>query len=107
MCGLSVQFQIYTLYKFDPVKDFVIDRMRLSFNTLKKEFLTYMWPDMGDNGAHEINQGDPNVAGLISINQFRESLQHVKWTKNNKGIPAFLIVNPLRIGLVDGRQKNI
>lgn len=81
VCGLSALFRLYTLYKFDPVKDFVIDRIHLSFNTLKKEFLTYMWPDMRDNGTQEINQRDPNVGGLIPRNQFRESLEHVKWTK--------------------------
>ena len=77
------------MYKFDPVKDVVIDRMHLCFNTLKKEFLTYMWADMGENAEREVNERDPSVGGLVSRNRFGMSLAHVKWTKQQKasGVP--------------------
>ena len=99
--AFSVLFQLYSLYEFDPVKDFVIDRMHLSFNTLKKEFITYMWADMGDNGAREIKQRDPSDQEIISRKHLSMSTG-----PNNNELLVFLIVNPLKLGVVDGKRMN-
>ena len=34
--GVSILLKLYKLYKFDPIRDMVIDRMHLSFNMLKR-----------------------------------------------------------------------
>ena len=39
----SVLFQLYSLYEFDPVKDFVIDRMHLSFSICPKEGISHIY----------------------------------------------------------------
>ena len=42
--GVSFLYKLHSLYGFDPVRDMVVDRMHLSFNLLKKEFLDCLWP---------------------------------------------------------------
>jgi succinate dehydrogenase/fumarate reductase-like Fe-S protein len=59
--GVSFLFELYSLYAFDPVKDMVIDRMHLTFNMLKREFIDQMWVDMGINSDIPINDRDPTV----------------------------------------------
>ena len=65
VCGLSVLFNLHKLYGFEPIKDMVIDRMHLNFNMLKREFLTNIWKDMGENSLKEVNDRKPEDGGLI------------------------------------------
>lgn len=88
--GVSILFQLHTLCGFDLVNDLVVDRMHLTFNTLKKEFLMYIWADLGENADRDIDERDPSVGGLVSRNDLKEHLEHVKWTKQQKasGVPS-------------------
>jgi hypothetical protein len=82
--GLSILFDLYKLYKFDPILDMAIDRMPLTFNMLKKEFLEKMWSDLGNNVDKEIDDRDPSIGGLLSRLEFSTALKAVKWTTEEK-----------------------
>ena len=90
VCGVSILFQLHTLCGFDPVHDLVVDRMHVTFNMLKKEFLVYIWADLDENAERDVNERDPRIGGLVSRNDFKEHLKHVKWTKKQKasGVPS-------------------
>ena len=47
----SILFELFFMYGFDPVQDMVIDRMYLSFNMLKREFLE---KDLGRYGRQYV-----------------------------------------------------
>ena len=83
--GVSILFELYKLYKFDPVKDMVIDRMHLTFNMLKREFLDKMWPDLGENMQRDVNEREPADGGLLDREEFKAALQSVEWTTEEKG----------------------
>ena len=70
--GVSILYRLYNLYAFDPVHDMVIDRMHLSFNLLKREFLECLWPEMGDNALRDPNDRIPADGGLMFRGDFRE-----------------------------------
>ncbi len=72
--GVSILFRLYKLYKFDPVLDMTIDRMHLTFNMLKREFLEKMWADMGGNDGKPVNDRDPAVGGLLVREEFKHAL---------------------------------
>jgi len=82
--GVSILFELYKLYKFDPVLDMAIDRMHLTFNMLKREFLEKMWSDMGGNADTDVNDRDPTVGGLLNRHEFGTALQAVDWTTEDK-----------------------
>ncbi|XP_048576071.1 uncharacterized protein LOC125557470 [Nematostella vectensis] len=84
VCGLSILFVLYRLYGFDPVKDMVIDRMHLTFNMIKREFLEKMWKDMGDNATLPVNERDPQSGGLLNRADFSAALEAVNWTTEEK-----------------------
>ena len=84
VCGVSILFSLYKLYKFDPVKDMVIDRMHLTFNMLKHEFLDKMWADMQGNDLLTVNERNPEVVGLLNRNDFRVALEAVDMTSEEK-----------------------
>ena len=44
--GISILVELFRLYEFDPVRNMVIDRMHLTFNMLKREFMTKIWADI-------------------------------------------------------------
>lgn len=83
--GVSILFDLYKLYKFDPVMDMTIDRMHLVFNMLKREFVGKMWPDLGENAAKEVNDRDPAVGGLLDHSEFKIAYEAIKWTSEEKG----------------------
>ncbi len=83
--GVSILFDLYKLYKFDPVMDMVIDRMHLTFNMLKREFIDKMWADLGENAEKEVNDRDPAVGGLMIRDEFKAAFEAVKWTSEEKG----------------------
>ena len=83
--GRNILFDLYKLYKFDPVLDMTIDRMHLTFNMLKREFLDKMWADLGENLGNEVNDRDPTGGGLMVRTEFKAALQAVKWTTEEKG----------------------
>jgi hypothetical protein len=60
-----------------------IDRMHLAFNMLK-EFLEKMWADLGENVARGVNDSDPNEGGLLVREEFKQALECVKWTCEEK-----------------------
>ena len=60
-----------------------------------------MWADMGDNGARKINQRDPSDQEIISRKHLSMSTG-----PNNNELLVFLIVNPLKLGVVDGKRMN-
>lgn len=82
---MSILFDLYKLYKFDPILDMTIDRMHLTFNMLKREFLSKMWPDLGDNAGKAVDDRDPEVGGLIVRGEFNSALQAIKWTSEEVG----------------------
>jgi len=82
--GVSVLFQLYMLYGFDPVQDMVIDRMHLTFNMLKREFIDKMWADMGDNKGRPVNSRQPEFGGLIDHGEFGHALDAVCWPTEEK-----------------------
>lgn len=82
--GVSILFRLRKLYNFDPVKDMVIDRMHLSFNLLKKEFLDKIWPDMGDNADLPVNDRKPELGGLLNRGDFGRGLDAVVWCREEK-----------------------
>ena len=41
--GVSFLYNLNRLYGFDPIKDMVIDRMHLSSNMIKREFIDKIW----------------------------------------------------------------
>lgn len=82
--GVSVLFDLYKLYKFDPVMDMTIDRMHLTFNMLKREFVEKMWADSGENAGKQVNDRDPAVGGLLVRDEFRHALESVNWTYEEK-----------------------
>ncbi len=79
--GVSILFRLYKLYKFDPVLDMTIDRMHLTFNMLKREFLEKMWADMAKNA---VNDRDPELGGLLVREEFKNALECVNWTTEEK-----------------------
>ena len=89
--GVTILYQLYKLYGFDPVKDMVVDRMHLCFNLLKREFLQKIWPELGENQDKEVNERDPRRGGLIDRRQFADSYQAVEWTTEQKesGVAKF------------------
>ena len=89
VCGLGVLTELSSLYDFDPVRDVVIDRMHLCFNLLKKELQTYIWAELGENRERGVNERNPKDGGLICRNAFKEALEKVKWTKQQRatGVP--------------------
>ncbi|KXJ05893.1 hypothetical protein AC249_AIPGENE27711 [Exaiptasia diaphana] len=74
--GVSILFDLYKLYGFDPVKDMAIDRMHMCFNMLKREFLEKLWRDLGDNSEKD--------GGLLNRDEFGKSLNAVEWTTEDK-----------------------
>jgi len=82
--GVSVLFQLYMLYGFDPVQDMVIDRMHFTFNMLKREFIDKMWADMGDNKGRPVNSRQPEFGGLIDHGEFGHALDAVCWPTEEK-----------------------
>ena len=82
--GVSILFRLYKLYKFDPVLDMTIDRMHLTFNMLKREFLEKMWADMAKNAGKPVNDRDPELGGLLVREEFKNALECVNWTTEEK-----------------------
>ena len=82
--GVSILFKLYKLYKFDPIRDMVIDRMHLSFNMLKREFLDKMWSEMGTNSSKPVNERDPSEGGLLFHDEFQSALNMVEWTREQR-----------------------
>lgn len=84
VCGLSILFELHKLYGFDPILDMTVDRMHLTFNMLKREFLSKMWADLGENAGKAINDRDPIAGGLIVHEEFKHALKYVTWTTEEK-----------------------
>lgn len=84
VCGVSVLFYLYRLYKFDPVLDMTIDRMHLTFNMLKREVLDKMWVELADNAGKPVNDRNPSDGGLLEHGAFASALQAIKWTPEEK-----------------------
>ena len=82
--GVSILFDLYSLYKFDPVLDMVIDRMHLTFNMLKREFIDKMWVDMGDNLGRMVNDRNPDNGGLLNHGEFGHALDAIHWPKEEQ-----------------------
>ena len=82
--GVSILFQLYKLYQFNPVLDMSIDRMHLTFNMLKRELIDKMWADIRENADEEVNARDPEVGGLLDHEEFKHALECVNWTKEEK-----------------------
>ncbi|CAB3982717.1 Hypothetical predicted protein [Paramuricea clavata] len=82
--GVSILFQLYKLYQFNPVLDMSIDRMHLTFNMLKREFIDKMWADIRENADEEVNARDPEVGGLLDHEEFKHALECINWTKEEK-----------------------
>ena len=82
--GKTILLELHKLYKFDPIKDMVTDKMHLSFNMLKKEFLDKMWCDAGENAARPVEQRDPEVGGLLIRTELKDNLEKVLWTKEQR-----------------------
>ena len=82
--GVSILFKLYKLYKFDPIKDMMIDRMHLSFNMLKHEFLEKMWIDMGENSSKPVNERNCEDGGLVVHEELQRALNIVEWTREQK-----------------------
>lgn len=82
--GVSILFNLYKLYKFDPVLDMTIDRMHLTFNMLKREFLDKMWADLAENADKAVNDRDPAAGGLLVRDEFKRALECVNWTNEEK-----------------------
>ena len=61
-----------------------IDRMHLTFNMLKREFVEKMWADSGENAGIQVNDRDPAVCGLLVRDEFRHALESVNWTYEEK-----------------------
>jgi hypothetical protein len=87
--GVSILFELYALYEFDPIHDMVIDRMHLTFNMLKREFINHIWPDIGDNLDTPINARDHTIGGLINRTDFGSALDAVPWPREERasGVP--------------------
>ncbi|KAK3737217.1 hypothetical protein QZH41_011273 [Actinostola sp. cb2023] len=64
--------------------DMVIDRMHLTFNMLKREFIDKMWADMGDNKGRPVNSRQPEFGGLINHGEFGHALDAVYWPTEEK-----------------------
>lgn len=62
----------------------VIDRMHLVFNVLKREFISKIWPELGDNFERPINDRDPEVGGLIDRPDFSNAIGYINWTTEQK-----------------------
>ncbi len=84
MSGISILFELYYLYEFNPAHDLVVDRMHLTFNMLKREFIDKIWADVNNNAQTDVNARDPDVGGLIDHNDFGIALNHVSWPKEER-----------------------
>ena len=84
ICGKTILLELFKLYKFDPVNDMLIDKMHLSFNMLKKEFLEKMWSDPKGNTNLPPNDRDPDNGGIMSRHDFKDNLEKVVWTREQK-----------------------
>ena len=82
--GRSILLELHKLCKFHPVKDMVTDKMHLSFNMLKKEFLEKMWADQGGNSGRPVEERDPDAGGLLTRIDLKENLEKVLWTKEQR-----------------------
>ena len=77
--GRTILLDLYKLYKFDPIKNMTTDKMHLSFNMLKKDFLEKMWAsatrqvderenatrqvDERENTTRQVDERDPDIGG--------------------------------------------
>ena len=62
----------------------MMDRMHLSFNMLKHEFLEKMWINMRDNSSKPVNERNPEDGGLVVHEELQCALHIVEWTREQK-----------------------
>lgn len=69
------------IYRFDRVKDLVIDAMHAAvLNLLRRELEDDIFGDMGPNAALEIEDRDPVLGGVLRRNDLIAALSKVNWT---------------------------
>lgn len=84
--GVSILFELHALYGFNPIKDLVIDRMHLTFNMLKREFMDHIWLDIEENADFQMALGavawpkEEMASGVARLRQLTDKLG--SWKSN-------------------------